>query len=132
MHRHQFLRHGSGTNQVQKKRLARAVLADDDPENRATLPNALYVPKHDLHLLHSTHLDQVLPGMWYYAGAQRLHDEVSILRPNHIHAVTFSIRSCAISIGSSPSAMRLSWASRAASFTRSSAPSSISSISAAM
>src|SRR3954468_10843504 len=132
MGRHQFLLQGYSAHQIQEERLAGPVLADDDPEHRAALPDALDVLQHHLHFSHAADLNQLLSCARHYPGSQGLHDQISISGTNDTHAQTVSIKSRAISIGSSPSAIRASNFSSAASLTRSRAPSNINSISAAI
>src|SRR6185437_3199236 len=112
MGRHQFLLQGYGAHQIQEERLTGPILADDDPEYCTTLPDALDVLQHGLHFPHAADLNQLLSRARHHPGPKGLHD--------------------AISIGSSPSAIRTSNFSSAASLTRSRAPSNIISISAAM
>ena len=75
---HQLLLQGDSAHQVQKKRFASTVLANDQAECGAAVGNPVDVADERLDFPRAAYLNQVLPRAWHNPGAKRLNDSVPV------------------------------------------------------
>ena len=69
---------GDSAHQVQKKRCASTVLANDQAECGAAVGNPVDVADERLDFPRAAYLKQVLPRAWHNPGAKRLNDRVPV------------------------------------------------------
>ena len=90
----ELLLKSDGTDQVEKKCLAGAVLPNDEPKRRATVSNAIDILDKSAQFLRPSHLDKVLAYAGHDARAKGLQDSIAFTRSNESHYSAFSRMFC--------------------------------------